>query len=228
MYVNNDLNFRRLLLQSYRIASEDLEYSTQVTFFWILLSLLELDRSIPHSLSLYWKACPGHTSKIPRCDPRKKETIWGKGNNSQSFHFVRTITLKTKSNFHLKLLNCTTPMLTKKITKTINERTKAGLSWTDRSAPQVHGWQSPWRDCHVVREKHWGDFVTEMTLLPFLTAFLLNWLWLMLDWVLIVAFTHHSLDDTLFLHLFIGPFVKHDGKLMTERHSVFSEKYALC
>lgn len=32
---------------------------------------------------------------------------------------------------------------------------------------------------------------------------------------------------TLFLHVFIGPFVKHDEKLMTERHSVFSEKYAL-
>lgn len=49
----------------------------------------------------------------------------------------------------------------------------------------------------------------------------------MLDWVLIVSFMHHSLDDTLFLHLFIGPFLKHDEKLMTERHSVFSEKYAL-
>lgn len=90
-----------------------------------------------------------------------------------------------------------------------NERTKAGLSWTDRSAPQVHYHTANHHDNHTnerccvvknrVREKHRGDSVTEMTLLPFLTAYLLNWLWLMLDWVLIVAFTHHSLDDKLFL-----------------------------
>lgn len=67
-----------------------------------------------------------------------------------------------------------------------------------------------------------------MTLLPFLTAHLPNWLWLMLDWVLIVAFMHHSQDDThvVFIGIFIGSFVRGYAKLLTE--GVLSEKYTSC
>lgn len=109
--------------------------------------------------------------------------------------------------------------LSAKSNRRANQRTKAGLSWSDWSAPQVRYHTANHHDNHRNgkycvennrgREKLWSlegkrdekRLCDWDDIAPILTVRLLNWLWLILDLVFDIGSTHHSLHQArMFCH----------------------------